>query len=794
MIEAFQDRMVVTTSALQLRLNWQEDLKQDWLARTTNGKRKLLLQSTSSSSSDMLQRLDKFPVDEAKVIKQDKDQVVLRLQGKYGPHNIAIEFTLFMERKWVHIKITDYVEDLVDIEWLEAAYHFCSNQKVDFVWTPALRPEADDVIGQHFFRSPAVILQAKRDFAALIPDLDFIKENSPLPACLNLDRFNQDIQPEMRYGLRPHILKGHVYFQHTPAMTASIKNTTLQFGYYLYLDTDAPPQAGYQKVVYFLWDHYKKQYINNLLPQTQPFDAYAEQIYSFANKTLWRETMIDNERCGAMVLSRQCPDDVWFQGWFNQLRSAYGLHYFGTRMNNSDWVKRAEATQHLILHAPQDKGLFPTIFVLGDSPDQNRWVNSNLQGGGPDLFHPLDCSWTAYWLLKWYQDLRWDARTLPFCRHYADALLKLQLENGAIPDWVKADTLEPIEKYNGEKYADTTFDYIQHMLSRWDTRRFIHSAESAASGLFLAELVKVLGNQDARHEKYLSSAIRIANYLQTYVLPQQKWFDFETFFSCSVKPLDFYDRYTRQYPQNTLVMHWTAAFLLTLYEVTHNKNWLSLGKRVQDYLNLYQQVWNPPFLSIYGFGGFGVMNTDGEWNDARQSQFGCTQADYFLATDGPEYLERAIYAVRAAFTCAFLPANKKVYPTGYRRKPQGQAAENHGHGGHEMLCGVSGFDWGTGSALTGAAYLLHRLGGAYVDIDKACGFGIDGCFIRNVKTTADTVSLKIVTPFELLSRIIVKFRGSKKKEYVIIVNDQSLGRFNFVQLTTGISCPVRIGS
>jgi hypothetical protein len=39
----------------------------------------------------------------------------------------------------------------------------------------------------------------------------------------------------------------------------------------------------------------------------------------------------------------------------------------------------------------------------------------------------------------------------------------------------------------------------------------------------------------------------------------------------------------------------------------------------------------------------------------------------------------------------------------------GIAAENHGHGGTDHLCGVSGFDWGSGSALATAAYLrMHN--------------------------------------------------------------------------------------
>jgi hypothetical protein len=46
------------------------------------------------------------------------------------------------------------------------------------------------------------------------------------------------------------------------------------------------------------------------------------------------------------------------------------------------------------------------------------------------------------------------------------------------------------------------------------------------------------------------------------------------------------------------------------------------GRFCLDLLSLYQQAWNPPFLDLYASGGFGVRNTDGEWNDARQGMTG----------------------------------------------------------------------------------------------------------------------------------------------------------------------------
>jgi hypothetical protein len=102
------------------------------------------------------------------------------------------------------------------------------------------------------------------------------------------------------------------------------------------------------------------------------------------------------------------------------------------------------------------------------------------------------------------------------------------------------------------------------------------------------------------------------------------------------------------------------------------------------------------------------MNTDGEWSDARQAQFGDTHLDFARVLGEDEHRWRAVAACRAGFTTLFLPAAAPLYPTGWYREPQGLAAENHAHGGRDGLCGVSGFDWGAGSALATAAYLRHH--------------------------------------------------------------------------------------
>ena len=122
--------------------------------------------------------------------------------------------------------------------------------------------------------------------------------------------------------------------------------------------------------------------------------------------------------------------------------------------------------------------------------------------------------------------------------------------------------------------------------------------------------------------------------LRAEVIPQRKWFDFETFFSCSRKAPGFHDPFTLQFAQNTLVMDQAAAACARLARVTGEKNYRDLGTAVLDYLLLYQQVWSPAWLSRALFGGFGVQNTDGEWSDARQGYFAMTLSDYLRTHRG----------------------------------------------------------------------------------------------------------------------------------------------------------------
>ena len=209
-------------------------------------------------------------------------------------------------------------------------------------------------------------------------------------------------------------------------------------------------------------------------------------------------------------------------------------------------------------------------------------------------------------------------------------------------------------------------------------------------------------------------------FLENEVLKNLRFQDFEVFFSCAPNSLSHFDSITWLYPNNTLSTQWSAEAFLKAYQIFHRKHDLEQGEFCLNILSLYQQVWCPPFIGFYAFGGFGAQNTDGEWSDARQAQFAETYLNFFMVTRKQEYLQRSIAACRASFALMAIPENKIICPQNFKGSTfngefQGAMAENFGHSGYNERSGQSGFHWGTGSALTTAAILKAKLGDIYLD-------------------------------------------------------------------------------
>jgi hypothetical protein len=138
-----------------------------------------------------------------------------------------------------------------------------------------------------------------------------------------------------------------------------------------------------------------------------------------------------------------------------------------------------------------------------------------------------------------------------------------------------------------------------------------------------------------------------------------------------------------------------------------------------------QAAWQPPYIYVPALGGFGVMNADGEWNDARQSLFAELIVLYGLELDEEEYIERGLSAMRASFTMMYCPENavvkerwEKAWPF-LNEKDYGFMMENYGHGGithptEDPMGEFTIFDWGNGAAAEGYLRMRDRFGYEFV--------------------------------------------------------------------------------
>jgi len=664
----------------------------------------------------------------------------LRLQGTCGQHNLKIKFTLEKGSKWLHVQVEDRINGSSTVEALESSYSFTPEGKtkeeilpLDFLWVPNLRPKENYVIGDHVFRSPAVIVQKSSVLAALVPDLEILAQNRKMKTVFDfMLKPPNACGPTFGYGFKEYKPVPHVFYQHDNTMVKQLSNETLKYGYYLLTDVEAHPQDGFRQVLRFLWSRYASEYLKDIEPQVLSFGEYAKKAYQcmFKQYDVWREGEFGGRRIGGTVWQTWDGDpkegratDIKNQTWFNNFRTAYGLCHYGSKWGDNDLLEKARLMKNLVLASPSEKGIFASVLTV--KRGELNWSKGTRGHDNCEFYHTADDAWTAYWMLQWFKDFEQDEALLEKSKALGDFLVEAQLPSGAIPSWIKVKEgrIEPVPPLE-------------------------ESATTACPAFFLVELYNTTGDK-----KYLEAAEKAAIFIDKSVIPENKWFDFELYFTVCTKKPGLRCGYTGLWGHNTMSLWWATEMYAKLCEATGKKEYLHVGTRLLDFLCLYQQVWSPPYLSFHAFGGFGVMNSDGEWNDARESAFAPTLMNYYTLTGEEEYFERGIAALRASFALMLIPEHKEIAPgnlTTMKTKDYGAEYENYGHlGDDRKVPGHISFDWGSGSAAAAVAYVERRYGDVYVDIKRGRGFGINGCIVDRV-----TVAVGKIVSIEISKNIL----------------------------------------
>ena len=660
----------------------------------------------------------------------------------------------------------------VDLPMSRLHLPFAVHLDVIGAWMPNLLYKKGRLIADHVFRSPAAMLWSKDLGLALIPDPTFLQNDSPVKTALDFRTRHAVFQgPYLSYGFAGYKPSGHTFYKETP-VTANA-GATYKTRCFILLGRMGKRELM-RRVNRFLYTKFMAPALRENYPQALPFASYCKKGMRYLFESgLWIDVKNDTADCGGVsafdvasdteprtvgavqtalwrklpylvsliqtrLLPKRFNDEqflvksekamrkrkarrlplVSFTAWFNNLRTAYGAKAFGQRHELPDLEQKADRILNLVLSAPTQAGAIPALcYCPSGKPIWDKGSKGFTWSTG--AYHTMDMATTLYWLIRWQKDFGGTQALSEKIQAGCQLFEALQQKPGNIPAWFTIRSGRPKPKPT-----------------------LAASATTGSAVWVLAEHGAHTGQQP-----FLSAAKRGAEFLIEKVIEPGRYQDFETFFSCSRRPLDSVDPLTGIAPETNLGTFWTAGALLALHEATGQRRYLDYGRAALDRLSLYQQVHCAAHLRINALGGFGVMNTDGEWNDSRQALFAPLYFRYFAATGEPEYFDRGRAALAASFVCMLVPENRSLAagnPTDYPARCTGAVYENYGHFGTDFrVPGYIEADWGTGSACTAAAEILATYGGLFIDLEKNAAFGIDGCEVLDMNRTTETLELSV---------------------------------------------------
>ncbi|MFB3902612.1 MAG: hypothetical protein ACE15E_04110 [Acidobacteriota bacterium] len=673
---------------------------------------------------------------------RDKGQT-LQLTGKTADGDRVVRtISLRPGERFVSISVVLESKRALLLEYFNDRLRFGAAGRPDFTWTPLAKTGEEDVFPDWSWKAPATILYKGNLGLALVPGVTDLVSNNTWRHCnltMDLDARPED-GPAFSFGLAPTRPHRHSAFKHIPGQRALIPAGRSRYAYCLLALPEVPSDQAHRPLVQFLWERFGHP---NLLgadaAQKHTFSEWRRKTWHTYADQQWWEFERNGVPCGSIRIEVGDPQNGWFCAWWNSLHSTFGMARYAMNQKDSAVRDKAGKILNLALDAPVNQGAFPVVFLETAMKGQH-WQRDHFFGGIGECYHAFDMAWMGYWLLRWHKEVDpKDDRIMPRCIQLGDFLCRQQQATGFIPSYFNED-----------------------LSVRANTRLNQESSEPAGCAVFLVELYKSTGNQ-----KYLQAAIKAMEYIEKYIIPEQKWFDFETFLSCSRKPYDFYDPITGQNPQNNMGTIQAAKAYLALFDATKESRFLDLGMNVLDYLSLTQQVWSHPLMSPNLVGGFTTQNTDAEWSDARQAYCAVVYLDYFDRTGKREYLERGIGALRAGFAVA--------------------PYENWAHTGfHDDPGALSGFHWGQGTAMAAVEQVWDRFGDVFADARAGWGYGVNGCTVRDFAVKGRSISMRIDTKLKWDQPLRIVFRDAPEGTSTIRVNGSKLGDYSQEDLKRGI--------
>ena len=695
------------------------------------------------------------------VAARSDEQVKIRMSGQVEDRIVAEQIlTLDHDGTSLHVDVSGSLHEPL-LDYFLSSWEFLPPGAPDFVHSPTAKkddsrsgPAADQVIGDHAFHSPAIVLQKGGLYACMVPDLAMINAHaiqSPdarrtqrvarnqfsvpiidefytMPTALDLNAASGlTAQPVFSYGMMDFVVSHHMRYQRAndASMIRHLAKPEIRYGYDLIVGADMPEGAAFQVASRHIWQRYGHPQFRDQPHLAMPFAEYVRTIYGVVSKPMPpaiqapvpgyedHGVFIDFEMNGKPVGGMVSPlgglgfgDALWNFEFWNNIRDANGMAYWGDKLDIPELKERGQRIINLALEAPQNEaGFFPLIYHAASK----QWVLSSL-GPSPSpksifdksapVYNVPAMSKSAAHMLEFYQRCGKDPRIIAYLRPFADGLLARIDERGAIPSYYTPD-MQPIADLH-------------------------HSAQPAAMMWFLAEMAGVTGEV-----RYRDGAGRIADYLIKEIIPQQRWIDLEVYYSCGRNPLNYVLDETQLLPiRGNLSTHWAAKGFAALYKITRDQAHLEAGAKTVDYLSFSQGSWDPHYIyTANPFGGCTVDNVDtATWLDARQCELVEPFIWYGLELGRQDLVERGVAAARASTVLINHPRHIEngIYPH-VNHYGFGLGPENINHEGHNQSAMRTHPSWGECSGIfTGLADAARLTTGGIIDLNHGFAVGTDG--------------------------------------------------------------------
>lgn len=714
------------------------------------------------------------------------DENKMILYGNLDCHRVTQEFVVQAPGR-IHVTVKDEITEgysELRLSKLMNSIYFFPEEKVaraydvlDFAWIPNLHKAENHVCGDHFFRSPIVAVATEGVYLALVPDLEMFLKHRIIRQAVDLRTMEKVIEaPALSYGICHWEREPHMYSRHEPQMLQKVTVPELIYGFDILFGTYTEITEISEILTEYLWLRYGVRYLADVRPQVLPFEEYGRRYtYRYELPDSIDSFISDGKECiGINNVYRRGAN---FHAWENDLMVAYGIHHYAEKWDDAQLKRISDGIANLYESLPRKQGAFPCVYNF----DEKQYEGTLFWTGRvADSVHGYDTaamSTTVWWSLNYFEDQDKKPEFMSLAEQYADFLVSIQTPKGAIPTYL----------YKDLKAA----------------RSLEESGTTALNAAVLTRIARLI-----QSEKYKEAALKAGDFVFHMMVEKSEFYDFETYYSCCPQPLHAVDYWTGIKPQCTSSVLWGADLFLELYRLTDNKHWLQYGEHLLRCLCLYQQVWNPSFYPEYLFGGFGVLNTDGEWND-RQQKVVPTLVNYYLETGKTEFMERAVAACRAGFALMDMEENHandinqlrfgkeidiRCLKNGKAKPGQGYAPENIHHSmdmnpdeKHSYVW--TGLTFSSGGGLTASAYLEKHVGNVCVDLRQAYAIGIDGVRAELVSSEKPEIRVRsllseLPLPYKESRQLIIKVFADKNIETLIVNGTiaEALGENRFLYL------------